>query len=57
MKKKIKKPIRIIPVLDIKNGVVDIPTGPGWGVDIDTSIFEKHAWQKGNGPGYLSLPK
>ena len=43
--------------LDIKNGVVDIPTGPGWGVDIDTSIFEKHAWQKGKGPGYLSLPK
>ena len=40
-----------------KNGVVDIPTGPGWGVDIDTSIFEKHAWQKGKGPGYLSLPK
>jgi L-alanine-DL-glutamate epimerase-like enolase superfamily enzyme len=40
--------------LNIKNGVVDIPEGPGWGVNIDTEILKKHQWQKGTGPGYTN---
>ena len=40
--------------LNIKNGVVDIPEGPGWGVNIDTKVLRNHAWQKGKGPGYTN---
>ena len=40
--------------LNIKNGVVDIPEGPGWGVDIDTEVLNKHLWQKGKGPGFTN---
>ena len=40
--------------LNIKNGVVDIPEGPGWGVNIDTKVLENHPWQKGKGPGYTN---
>jgi L-alanine-DL-glutamate epimerase-like enolase superfamily enzyme len=40
--------------LNIKNGVVDIPDGPGWGVNIDTDVLLKHEWKKGKGPGYTN---
>tara|TARA_B110000014_G_C20125706_1_gene599439 strand:+ start:1342 stop:2640 length:1299 start_codon:yes stop_codon:yes gene_type:complete len=43
--------------LNIKKGVVDIPTAPGWGVDIDTKVLTEHAWQKGKGPGYTNKMK
>ena len=43
--------------LNIKKGVVDIPTAPGWGVDIDTKVLTEHAWQKGKGPGYTNKIK
>ncbi len=38
--------------LNIQNGVIDIPTVPGWGVDLNEDVARAHEWEKGRGPGY-----
>ena len=41
--------------LDFKDGHLDIPTAPGWGVDLNEDVARKHVWEKGRGPGYTAL--
>ena len=33
-------------------GLLDVPTRPGWGVDLDEDVAREHVWQAGRGPGY-----
>ena len=33
-------------------GILDVPTKPGWGVDLDEDVARAHVWQPGRGPGY-----
>ena len=28
----------------IKNGYLDIPDGPGWGVELNEDVIKKHPW-------------
>ena len=35
-----------------EGGILDIPTRPGWGVDLDEDVARAHVWQPGRGPGY-----
>jgi galactonate dehydratase len=38
--------------LEVKNGRVDIPMKPGWGVDLNEDVARAHVWEKGRWPGY-----
>ena len=38
--------------LDYTGGELQIPTKPGWGVELDEAVAKKHIWQPGRGPGY-----
>ena len=33
-------------------GLLDIPTKPGWGVDLVEDVARAHRWEPGRGPGY-----
>ena len=33
-------------------GLLDVPTKPGWGVELDEDVARAHAWKRGRGPGY-----
>ncbi len=41
--------------LDYAGGNLDIPTKPGWGVDLNESVAHAHTWQKGSPPGYYGV--
>jgi galactonate dehydratase len=36
----------------IENGELLIPSGPGWGADLDEAVARKHVWEPGRLPGY-----
>ena len=38
--------------LEITNGELSLPTGPGWGVELDEDVARAHPWERGRGPGY-----
>ena len=38
--------------LDYTGGELQIPTKPGWGVDLDEEVARAHVWQPGRGPGF-----
>ena len=38
--------------LDYTGGELQIPTRPGWGLDLDEDVAKKHVWQSGRGPGF-----
>jgi galactonate dehydratase len=38
--------------LDYSGGELQIPTKPGWGVDLDEDVARKHVWEPGRGPGF-----
>jgi len=38
--------------LTYKNGTVDIPKLPGWGVNLNEDLARAHVWKPGRGPGY-----
>jgi galactonate dehydratase len=38
--------------LEVKNGRVDIPMKPGWGIDLDEEVAKAHIWERGRWPGY-----
>jgi|TARA_B100002003_G_C14140811_1_gene548591 L-alanine-DL-glutamate epimerase-like enolase superfamily enzyme len=40
--------------LTYKNGTVDIPKLPGWGVNLNEDLARAHVWKPGRGPGYLN---
>lgn len=40
------------PLTFHEGGVLDVPTKPGWGVDLDEDVARAHVWQPGRGPGY-----
>lgn len=40
------------PLTFHEGGVLDVPTRPGWGVDLDEDVARAHVWQPGRGPGY-----
>ena len=40
------------PLTFHEGGILDIPTKPGWGVDLDEDVARAHEWQPGRGPGY-----
>jgi len=31
---------------------LQIPTKPGWGVDLDEDVARAHVWESGRGPGF-----
>ncbi len=35
-----------------EGGILDIPSKPGWGVDLDEEVARAHPWASGRGPGY-----
>ena len=34
--------VTVVP--EPKNSHMDIPTGPGWGTDLNEGVAKKHAW-------------
>ena len=40
--------------VEVVDGMVDIPTAPGWGVSLDEDVARAHVWEPGRGPGFLS---
>ena len=40
--------------MEFDNGYARIPTKPGWGVDLDEDVARAHAWEPGQGPGYVA---
>lgn len=42
--------------LAIEGGMLDVPTEPGWGVDLDEDVARAHAWEAGRGPGFSARP-
>ena len=38
--------------LDYTGGELQIPTKPGWGVDLDEDVARAHVWESGRGPGF-----
>jgi L-alanine-DL-glutamate epimerase-like enolase superfamily enzyme len=38
--------------LEFKDGGLAIPTGAGWGVNLDEDVARKHVWERGRGPGF-----
>ena len=45
--------LRMIAGLEkITGGELQIPTKPGWGVDLDEEVARAHVWQPGRGPGF-----
>ena len=39
--------------LEIKDGHLDVPTKPGWGVELNEDLAREKVWEKGRGPGFL----
>jgi galactonate dehydratase len=35
--------VTVLP--EVKAGVMHIPTGPGWGTDLNEAALRKHAWK------------
>ncbi|MGI9613018.1 MAG: mandelate racemase/muconate lactonizing enzyme family protein [Acidimicrobiales bacterium] len=40
--------------LEFSDGTLAIPTGPGWGIDLDEDVARDHVWERGRGPGYTA---
>ena len=40
--------------VEIRDGVIELPTKPGWGVDLDEDLARARVWEPGRGPGFLS---
>ncbi len=40
--------------LEINDGIIDVPTEPGWGVNLNEEVARAHVWEPGRGPGYMS---
>ena len=40
--------------LEIDDGVIQLPTAPGWGVELDEELARSRSWEPGRGPGFLS---
>ena len=38
--------------LDYTGGELQIPTKPGWGVELDEDVARAHVWESGRGPGF-----
>jgi L-alanine-DL-glutamate epimerase-like enolase superfamily enzyme len=38
--------------LRIENGMIDVPTKPGWSVELNEDVARAHVWEKGRPPGY-----
>lgn len=39
--------------LEIKEGHLEVPAKPGWGVDLNEDLARQKVWEKGRGPGFL----
>jgi galactonate dehydratase len=42
----------VTPPPVIEAGHLRIPTGPGWGADLDEAVARRHPWEPGRLPGY-----
>jgi galactonate dehydratase len=42
----------VTPPPVVEHGEVLLPTGPGWGADLDEAVAREHVWQPGRLPGY-----
>lgn len=40
--------------LEFIDGTLAIPTGPGWGIELDEEVARAHVWERGRGPGYTA---
>jgi L-alanine-DL-glutamate epimerase-like enolase superfamily enzyme len=40
----------------IEAGHAHLPTGPGWGADLDEAVARQHVWAPGRLPGYYEAP-
>jgi L-alanine-DL-glutamate epimerase-like enolase superfamily enzyme len=40
--------------LQFESGTLAIPSGPGWGLELDEDVARAHVWEPGRGPGYVA---
>ncbi|MDP6605763.1 MAG: mandelate racemase/muconate lactonizing enzyme family protein [Dehalococcoidia bacterium] len=40
--------------LEFEAGELAIPTGPGWGLELDEDVARAHVWEPGRGPGFVA---
>lgn len=40
--------------LQFEAGTLAIPTGPGWGLELDEDVARAHVWEPGRGPGFVA---
>ena len=40
--------------IEIVDGHLELPTKPGWGVDLNEDLAREKVWEKGRGPGFSS---
>ena len=40
--------------LEFESGTLAIPSGPGWGLELDEDVALAHVWEPGRGPGYVA---